>query len=164
MLPLAHPRVSVGRAGCIDVAIELQRMGGFFETQIPKEGATARRRVPKPSERRAGLHLVHCPSTNPKGGQPHACWPLHPLVSVSAWVDPKDSVREKLPHDGEEEPCGRVKLHKAAVGFGLAAKAAPMHVDARCISEEAFAPLSMPTFEMIMMETVFRRGSLTRLP
>ena len=58
-----------------------------------------------------------------------------------------DSVCEELPHDREEEPCGRVKLHKAAVGFGLAAKAAPVHIDAWRVGEDAFSTLSMPAFE-----------------
>ena len=76
-----------------------------------------------------------------------------------------DSIRKKLPHDGEEEPCGRVKLHKAAVGFGLAAKAAPMHVDARCVSEEAFATLSMPTFEnMARVDDAMQRLKLCAVP
>ena len=42
--PDAHPRISVGRAGCNNVTAELQRECGFFETPIPKEGATAQSR------------------------------------------------------------------------------------------------------------------------
>ena len=76
-----------------------------------------------------------------------------------------DSIREKLPHDGEEEPCGRVKLHKAAVSFCLAAKGVLMHVDTRCVSKEAFATLRMPTFEkMARVDDALQRLKLCAVP